>query len=117
MRAAADAQAFAVDLEEIGSGMRNDPDDLTVRMPPDVCVSREDDVCFIRVLYSIGHQLGVWKRTALEGRDPEKHLPSRITQRADNEDQQQSGSKKLKSLGPGHAARRRVHLRQHRPLF
>lgn len=44
MRAAEDAQQFASDLEEIGGGIRNNPEDLTVKMPPEVCVDSEEEV-------------------------------------------------------------------------
>lgn len=43
MRAAEDAQQFASDLEEIGAGARNNPADLTVKMPPDVCADSEEE--------------------------------------------------------------------------
>lgn len=44
MRAARDAQQFAKDLEEIGSGMRNNPLDLTVPLPPEICADSEEEV-------------------------------------------------------------------------
>jgi len=44
MRAAADAQKFADDLEDIGAGEWNNPKTLTVPMPSEVCMQSEEEV-------------------------------------------------------------------------
>jgi len=48
MRAAADAQQFAADLEGIGAGEWNNAQTLAVPMPPDVCMQTEEEVHYFQ---------------------------------------------------------------------